>query len=101
MTLNPWFKSPFTDLTGALISHQWYGRCAKMEMDVIDCMEAYGMDKGLEKCDALIQDFKECAARQKQLKRSYAMRYERQRQYWAGERSKENLYAPSPKIDSF
>lgn len=101
MSLSPWFKSPFTDMTSAMLSHQWYGRCAKREMKMIDCLEAYGLDKGLEKCDALIEDFKECANSHKQLKRSAAMRYERQRQYWAGERSKEELYAPPPKIDSF
>lgn len=29
------------------------------------------------------------------------MRMERQRQYWAGERKKEELYAESPKHDSY
>ncbi|GJQ78396.1 putative NADH:ubiquinone oxidoreductase, NDUFS5-15kDa [Trypoxylus dichotomus] len=101
MSLNPWFKSPFTDMTGALISHQWFGRCAKIEMKVIDCLEAYGLDQGLQKCDPLIQDFRECTNRQKQLQRSVAMRYERHRQYLTGERSKEELYAPPPRVDSF
>lgn len=99
--LSPWFKSPFTDMTGALISHQWYGRCAKQEMKVVDCLEAYGLHKGFEKCEALIEDFRECSSQQKQMLRTTTMRYERQRQHWTGERSKDNLYAPPPKPDSY
>lgn len=100
-TVTPWLRSPFTDLTGNLINHQWYGHCAELEMKVMDCMEAYGMERGLIKCDTLIQDFKECFFREKQYSRFMAMRLERHRQYKAGERSKEDLYCEPPKIDSF
>lgn len=101
MSLSPWLKSPFTDLTGALVSHQWYGHCADMEMKALDCLEAYGLDKGLKKCDLLIKDFTECTLKIKQFKRANAMRWERNRQYWAGERSKEDLWAKSPTNDSY
>nr|CAH7738716.1 unnamed protein product [Callosobruchus chinensis] len=33
----PVLKSPLTDLTQALVSHQWYGECADMEMKALDC----------------------------------------------------------------
>lgn len=36
---------------------------------MIDCMEAYGMDKGVVKCKDLIEDFQECAGQKKQMQR--------------------------------
>ncbi|XP_018579298.1 NADH dehydrogenase [ubiquinone] iron-sulfur protein 5 [Anoplophora glabripennis] len=101
MSLSPWLKSPFTDLTGAIVSHQWYGACADMEMKALDCLEAYGLDRGLKKCDPLIRDFTECALKIKQFKRMNAIRWERNRQYWAGERSKEDRWSKSPTHDSY
>lgn len=101
MALTPWLRSPFTDITGNLLTHQYSGRCQKFELDVMECLEAYGKDRGLVKCEALIRDFRECHTREKQTRRTFAMRNERNRQYAAGERSAENLYAPSPKPESF
>lgn len=96
-----WWKSPFTDIGGDLFSHQYFGRCADIEMKVVDCLEAYGLLRGKQKCDELIQDFNECSHRNKQNDRIKAMRYERERQWLRGERSKKNHYAPPPKDDSF
>ncbi|XP_028129250.1 uncharacterized protein LOC114325387 [Diabrotica virgifera virgifera] len=101
MALSPWLKSPFTDLTGSLVNHQWYGECADMELKVLDCLDAYGLDRGLKKCDDLIEDFRECALKTKQFKRMYAMRNERHRQHFAGERTSENKYAKGPAYDSY
>ncbi|KAJ8964679.1 hypothetical protein NQ314_004711 [Rhamnusium bicolor] len=101
MSLSPWLKSPFTDLTGAVVSHQWYGECADFELRALDCLEAYGLDRGLKKCDLLIQDFQECSRKTKQFQRLTAMRLERHRQHFAGERSKENKWAKSPADDSY
>lgn len=120
MSFWPFLKSPFTDLTAHLVSHQNEGRCADMEMRAIDCMEAYGYHRGLDKCDALIKDFQECAGFEKQAKRFYvstiifltkspimyinilqAMRMERHRQYWNGEKTKKDHYAESPRHDSY
>ncbi|XP_044265015.1 uncharacterized protein LOC123011577 [Tribolium madens] len=101
MSLSPAFKSPFTDLTGALLSHQWGGRCADMELRALDCLEAYGLDKGIKKCETLITDFQECALRTKELARYSAMKAERERQYKAGERTKEDRYAEPPRVDGY
>ncbi|KAH0817791.1 NADH dehydrogenase [ubiquinone] iron-sulfur protein 5 [Tenebrio molitor] len=101
MSLSPIWKSPFTDFTGAIVSHQWGGRCADMEMRALDCLEAYGLDRGVKKCETLITDFQECALRKKEMGRIVAMHHERRRQYNAGERSKEDRYAPPPKPESF
>lgn len=69
MSLGPFLRSPLTDLTGCLINHQTYGRCAEFEMDMMDCLEAYGMDKGAIKCKDLVSDFQECVGSKKQIMR--------------------------------
>lgn len=97
----PAFRTPLTDLTGCIVSHQWDSKCAGFEMRAVDCLEAYGLNRGLEKCQDLLADFKECATREKQSSRYIAMRRERQRQYWMGERSKEERYAPPPRVDTY
>lgn len=38
-------------------------------MNMIDCIEAYGMDMASKKCKDLIEDFQECAGRKKQIQR--------------------------------
>lgn len=99
--LTPWFRSPFSDITGSLLSYQWYGRCADFELNAMECIEAYGKDLGRIKCEQLIKDFKECSLREKQRKRFFTMRFERHRQYWMGERSKEDRYSDPPAYDSY
>ncbi|XP_047000401.1 NADH dehydrogenase [ubiquinone] iron-sulfur protein 5 [Schistocerca americana] len=101
MSLGPFFRLPFTDLTGCMVNHQHYSRCAGFEMKMMDCLEAYGVERGKEKCKTLIEDFKECALRTKQKLRIREMRLERHRQYFAGERPREELYAKPPTDDSF
>lgn len=100
MSLTPWFRSPLSDLTGSLVNHQFYGRCADIEMQLVECMEAYGLTRSQQKCDTIMKDFRECTVREKQIKRYVAMRDERHRQYKAGERTKDNLYEPPPAPDS-
>lgn len=66
MPVSPFFKTPLTDLTGCIINHQQYDKCGKFEMNMMECMEAYGFDKGKLKCKALIEDFQECTGEHKQ-----------------------------------
>lgn len=99
--LSPPLRTPFTDLPGAILSHQWFGECADLEMKTVDCYEAYGLVRGERKCKDLFDDFKECAKRQKQNNRMFAMRAERERQYSAGERTAENHYAPPPRTETY
>ncbi|XP_044736213.1 NADH dehydrogenase [ubiquinone] iron-sulfur protein 5 [Chrysoperla carnea] len=99
MSLAPFFKTPLTDLTGCIINNQNFGKCADLELKYMDCIEAYGLDRGKKKCEVLMEDFKECHLKTKQFKRLWEMRKERHRQYLLGE-SKEH-YAEPPKVDSF
>lgn len=68
-SISPFLRSPFTDLTGGMVSHQLLGRCAKEEMEVMECIEAYGYDRGVKKCKLLIEDFTECHTLRKQFLR--------------------------------
>lgn len=69
MSLGPFFRSPFTDLTASMVNFQQYDKCGPMEMAAIDCLEAYGTIRGNEKCADLLADFKECAIMSKQVAR--------------------------------
>lgn len=58
--LTPFFRSPLTDFTGGLINAQHYDKCGEFEMNMLECIEAYGQDRGRVKCRDLIEDFYEC-----------------------------------------
>jgi NADH dehydrogenase (ubiquinone) Fe-S protein 5 len=97
----PFLRSPFTDLTSCLVNHQNFGKCEEMEMRVMNCLEACGVNRGMKKGKDLVDDFRECSSRRKQMLRVAAMKKERERQYKAGERSKEDHYAQAPRIDAY
>lgn len=40
-------------------------------MRVMNCLEAYGVDRGMTKCKDLIDDFKECSTLKKQVNYLY------------------------------
>lgn len=65
----PYFRSPMTDIFGSAINHQQYGKCTRFEMNMMECLEAYGLDKGRVKCVDLIDDFNECQNMTKQFLR--------------------------------
>lgn len=69
MSLGPFFRSPFTDLTASMVNFQQYDKCGELEMASIDCLEAYGTVKGSEKCANILADFQECAFMNLQMKR--------------------------------
>ncbi|KAK9497237.1 hypothetical protein O3M35_004594 [Rhynocoris fuscipes] len=100
MPVDPLIRTPLTDLTGMLVTHQ-DSRCAGLEMKTMNCFEAYGHLRALEKCSDLMEDYKECFLMQKQAKRYQDMRIERYRQYFTGKRSKDELFAEGPALDSF
>jgi NADH dehydrogenase (ubiquinone) Fe-S protein 5 len=60
MPLSPFWRTPFTDFGGGLINAQHYDKCGPFELDMMECLEAYGQDRGKIKCRDLIEDFHEC-----------------------------------------
>ncbi|XP_053673287.1 uncharacterized protein LOC128723558 [Anopheles nili] len=101
MSLGPFFRSPFTDLTASMVNFQQYDKCGELEMASIDCLEAYGTVRGAKKCADLLADFQECAFMAKQIARFRAMRLERHRQGFNGERKGDDYYAPPPRVDAY
>nr|XP_029729392.1 uncharacterized protein LOC115266914 isoform X1 [Aedes albopictus] len=101
MSLGPFFRSPFTDLTASMVNFQQYDKCGELEMASIDCLEAYGTVKGSEKCANILADFQECAFMNLQMKRFQAMRLERHRQGLMGERKPSEYYAKAPRVDAY
>ncbi|XP_075981686.1 NADH dehydrogenase [ubiquinone] iron-sulfur protein 5-like [Anticarsia gemmatalis] len=100
MSISPFLRSPFTDVTGGIVSHQLLGRCQKEEARYMDCLEAYGLERGKVKCAHLFGDFHECSTLTKQFKRFVAIRRERERQISEGKLTGDNRYV-SPKVDSY
>lgn len=100
MSISPFIRSPFTDITGGLISHQMLGRCQKEEMRYMDCLEAYGLERGKKKCDIYYDDYRECHTYTKQFKRFIAMRLEREKQISEGKLKGDNKYV-SPRVDGY
>ncbi|KAK3880473.1 hypothetical protein Pcinc_015020 [Petrolisthes cinctipes] len=97
----PVFRTPLTDMQGGLLTHQRARKCADFEMRAMECLEAYGVQKGRTRCVDYLDDLRECAFQTKQLARVSAMRHERHRQWLMGERSSKDRYAPAPQADGF
>ncbi|CAL4093266.1 unnamed protein product [Meganyctiphanes norvegica] len=95
----PAFRTPLTDLTGNLITHQSDTKCADFEMRAMECLEAYGVQKGRSRCVDYMDDLRECMYKSKQLARVNVMRVERHRQYYMGENSEH--YAPAAKVPGY
>uniref|UniRef100_A0A336MC26 CSON014888 protein n=1 Tax=Culicoides sonorensis TaxID=179676 RepID=A0A336MC26_CULSO len=99
--VSPLLRSPFTDLTTGMINCQYFDKCGERELAMMECLEAYGVERGKQKCKMLIEDFQECFTMRKQLMRANEMRLERHRQHLMGERFSENKYARPPKEDAY
>lgn len=87
----PILRTPVSDFF-ARVNHMQSGRCADFDLRLQECYEAYGYHPGSPKCQDYRDDLYECHFRLKQVHRYNAMIKERERQYKAGERTKENYY---------
>ncbi|CAG9766375.1 unnamed protein product [Ceutorhynchus assimilis] len=98
--LSPFVKSPFNDVFYPAVTNQWgKGPCKEIEMKTLDCLEAYGMARGMKECENLLRDFDECVFKRKQFQRIMAMRMERHRQHFAGERTGADKYTKEPPLN--
>lgn len=68
---NPLIRTPFTDLTSGMINCQYFDKCGERELSMMECLEAYGVERGKQKCKVLIEDFHECFTMKKQLMRAH------------------------------
>lgn len=99
-TITPFFRNFWTDVFGSMSTFQEHPECANRELQVVDCLEAYGVIGGKTKCRVLLDDFRECVMKGKQFQRVKIMTDERARQIEAGERDDDG-FAPPPKMDSY
>lgn len=95
----PLFKTPFTDVLFNTRNLQCLKECAHYELQLADCMEAYGYHRGKEKCRLILEDMYECAMKIKRGRRFFAMHAERERQFKNGERKEQ--YTENPPLDLF
>ena len=80
---------------------QTYDKCGDMELTMMECLEAYGMQRGIKMCKDYNEDFQECFGMKKQLKRFHAMRHERTMQLLRGQRKLKEKYAKAPRVDAY
>ena len=120
-----WFKNPLTEIFDFSYNLQHDPICGKIELGMVNCLEAYGLPQGFYRCRDHMDDYYECITFEKrvsylvfksfsinlfncitdfffcivlQWKRCKVMRRERQRQHRDGER--EIKYAMPPKAGS-
>lgn len=67
--MSPYIRTGATDLFGQIVNHQQQSQCASFELNMMECLEAYGLDKGRYKCTDMIDDFNECRDKTKQILR--------------------------------
>ena len=75
--------------------------CADIEINVSDCLEAYGLIKGRTECVKFIEDFQECKYAALRNMRYHAMRKERLKQIATGKRSWKDRWGKPIDFDSF
>ncbi|XP_063994243.1 NADH dehydrogenase [ubiquinone] iron-sulfur protein 5 [Diachasmimorpha longicaudata] len=97
----PHIKTPITDIFSNLHNFQNHPDCAIRELELVDCLEAYGPQHAERKCRVLMADLKECVFRTKQRHRLVIMSGERHRQVCDGERDPANKYAKPPPMDTY
>ncbi|XP_011502399.1 PREDICTED: uncharacterized protein LOC105365839 [Ceratosolen solmsi marchali] len=73
--------------------------CVNFELRMIDCLEAYGMYKGMKECEDFITDINECLWSLKSRKSVFKVREELISQYKKGERK--DCFAKSPLFDIY
>lgn len=90
----------FTHNQGYL-AHGHRQPCSDLEMNAVECLEAYGTHKGVQKCWKYMEDFNECKQSSIRLMRRIIMREERAKQVLKGERKPSEFWGPKYSYDSF
>ncbi|XP_074594769.1 NADH dehydrogenase (ubiquinone) 15 kDa subunit [Brevipalpus obovatus] len=70
-----------------------YDKCANIQLNWAECMEAYGRERGDLACKLFYEDLQECIHGTKQILRQKRLKAERWRQVLDGERKYSDLYS--------
>lgn len=100
------FKGVFYELNALLTSQGTLpeGRrypCSDMELNAGECLEAYGMVKGQERCAKFVEDLYECRFQWKSKMRYHIMRMERCKKVAKGEIPITDRWGQKYHYDSF
>jgi len=64
----PVMKTPLCHVTGVGGWNLYVGGiCAKIQLNLLDCLETYGYAKGMNYCRGYLDDYYECRLRRKQV----------------------------------
>lgn len=75
--------------------------CSHIEMNAVECLEAYGLIRGKERCHQYIEDLMECKHARLRKMRWYAMRLERIKKVAKGEIPWEKRWGKPYPYESF
>lgn len=82
-------------------SHARKMPCSDIEMNTVECLEAYGVIKGKERCAKYIEDLFECKQARLRKMRAYAMRLERAKKVVKGDIPWEKRWGQPYPYESF
>lgn len=91
--------TPFFCAQGAANGRRF--KCADMELNMVECLEAYGVHKGNEMCMKFIEDFGECKMAWMAAQRNSLLRRERWKKMMKGEISARNPLGTQPPDDCY
>ncbi|XP_017879575.1 uncharacterized protein LOC108624651 [Ceratina calcarata] len=86
---NALIESPVSDMIKVSVHVQDDGLCRDFELQLAECVEAYGFYRGQTKCEAMIHDLSECLKGEKRRSRNDIIYGEMTRQVENGERKYE------------
>lgn len=77
------------------------GACSDVELNCMECLEAYGAIKGMHKCAKYIEDLQECKYMKLQQARAKAMWKERMKQVAYGKRAPKDYFVEPVPYDAY
>ncbi|RWS13276.1 hypothetical protein B4U79_10355 [Dinothrombium tinctorium] len=75
--------------------------CTELEMNMVECIEAYGIPASHHMCQAYINDFGECVHHEMAMRRSQIMQRERVKQILKGKRKPSEVFGPKPDPNAY
>lgn len=73
MKVAPFIRTPLTDIVAHSMTYQSSDACPDFEMRTVECIEAYGLVKGKQKCKDYMADLEECLHKHKQVSTKYCI----------------------------
>ncbi|GAU99042.1 hypothetical protein RvY_10098-2 [Ramazzottius varieornatus] len=98
----PLIKTPLSDFSGPIFNMQAQHidpLCRAVEMQLMKCIEAYGVPRFRRDCKDEYDDFSECSTKKKQKERYVVIQNERRRLFLSGQLK--DRYMQNPELHSY